>query len=266
MKNKNICIIGGTGSVARILLPILDKHNVTIFSRGEYEQHKLRKLYPDHRYRIGDIRDRQALAYALKGIDIVYHFAAQKHVSSCEQNAMEAVKTNIEGTNNVIDACVDNDVKVVVYMSTDKSVRPINAYGCTKLIAEKMIMRQNKLNYIIVRSGNLIKSRGSVIPMFLEAKRSGQVLELTDERMERYFVKDAVLQKIFKLALVERIPDNSLVIPRMQKVKIIDIIKRLKCKYSVIGRETGEKLCEDIHWSHEKLVNKGDYFIIRRDR
>jgi UDP-N-acetylglucosamine 4,6-dehydratase/5-epimerase len=265
LKYKNICIIGGSGSVGRLLLTILDKYNVSIYSRGEYEQYKLKKQYPNVKYIIGDIRDKEALNDALMNMDIVFHFAAIKHVSIGERNPVETVKTNVQGTQNVIEACKINKVKLLVYMSTDKSVHPINTYGCTKLIAEKMVMNEKQLDSIIIRSGNLVKSRGSAIPAFIEAKKQGSLIELTDEGMSRYFVLNKTLIKMFRLILEGNIKPNSLVIPKMKLIKIIDIIKALGCKYKVIGRQGGEKLIEELTWSQERLIDKGDYYLVRSE-
>ena len=190
---------GGSGSFGQkfseILLKKYNPKSIRIYSRGELLQVLMEQKFKDERLRffIGDVRDEKRLKRAMSGADIVVHAAALKHVPACEYNPLEAVKTNIDGTANVINSAIDNDIEKVMLISTDKAVHPVNLYGATKMVAEKLIIQGNsytgekKTRFSCVRYGNVIGSRGSVIPVFKEQMKSG-VITITDERMTRFWI------------------------------------------------------------------------------
>src|SRR5512145_651078 len=199
-KDKTILITGGTGSFGkkftRIALEEKQPKKIIIFSRDELKQHEMRVHGFDHpslRYFIGDVRDRERLVRAMNGVDIVVHAAALKQVPACEYNPMEAIKTNIIGTINVVEAALDVGVSKVLALSTDKAVNPVNLYGATKLAAEKLVIQSNAYaggratRYSCVRYGNVVGSRGSVVPLFLKQRSSGKVT-IIDERMTRFWL------------------------------------------------------------------------------
>src|SRR5512143_900230 len=199
-KNQVILITGGTGSFGKkfveIALRELNPRKVIVFSRDELKQHQMRTAgfdQPNLRYFIGDVRDRERLTRAMHGVDIVVHAAALKQVPACEYNPMEAVKTNIMGTSNVVEAALDAGVNKVMALSTDKAVNPVNLYGTTKLAAEKLFIQSNayaagtSTRFSCVRYGNVVGSRGSVIPIFIQQRESGR-LTITDRRMTRFWL------------------------------------------------------------------------------
>src|SRR5512147_971129 len=199
-KNQVVLITGGTGSFGKkftkILLEEKQPRKVIIFSRDELKQHEMQAMgynQSNLRYFIGDVRDRERLVRALHGVDIVVHAAALKQVPACEYNPMEAIKTNIMGTANVVEAALDAGVKKVMTISTDKAVSPANLYGATKLAAEKLTVQSNAYaagtatRYSCVRYGNVVGSRGSVVPLFLGQRKSGR-LSVTDARMTRFWL------------------------------------------------------------------------------
>ena len=199
-KEKVILVTGGTGSFGKKFVEIMLKEyhpaKIIVYSRDELKQHEMRVGGFDHpslRYFIGDIRDQQRLRRALNGVDIVVHAAALKQVPACEYNPMEAIKTNILGSSNVIDASLDAGVEKVLALSTDKAVNPVNLYGATKLAAEKLFVQSNAYaggtatRFSCVRYGNVVGSRGSVVPIFLKQRAAGKV-SITDERMTRFWI------------------------------------------------------------------------------
>lgn len=202
-KNKTILITGGTGSFGKAFIEIVlkehDPKSIRIYSRGELKQHNMReqfKQYPNSgklRYFIGDVRDKNRLHRATKGVDIVIHAAALKQVPACEYNPIEAVRTNIDGAVNIIDVAIDNNIEKVIALSTDKAVYPVNLYGATKLVAEKLFVQGNTYRgkegtkFSCVRYGNVMGSRGSVIPIFLKQKKGGAVT-ITDPGMTRFWI------------------------------------------------------------------------------
>src|SRR5208337_4314126 len=199
LKDKTILLTGGTGSFGREFTRIiLEQHNpkvLRIFSRDELKQSRMQSALNDERLRffVGDVRDRERLYRAMTGVDIVVHAAALKQVPSCEYNPFEAVKTNILGAQNIIDAAIDNRVQKVIALSTDKAVNPINLYGATKLCAEKIFIHGNSYSgeketrFSCVRYGNVLGSRGSVIPIFFEQRKTGKIT-ITDVRMTRLWI------------------------------------------------------------------------------
>ena len=201
--NKLILVTGGTGSFGKKFTQIiLKEHNpktIRIFSRGELKQQKMREQFQRYknseklRFFIGDVRDRDRLHRAMNGVDVVIHAAALKQVPTCEYNPIEAVKTNVDGAANIIDAAIDNNVEKVMALSTDKAVHPVNLYGATKLVAEKLFIQGNsysgerRTKFSCVRYGNVMASRGSVIPIFQEQKKNGTIT-ITDKNMTRFWI------------------------------------------------------------------------------
>src|SRR5512138_540861 len=263
-KNQNILITGGTGSFGKkfveVALRDLQPRKVIVFSRDELKQHEMRVSGFDHpslRYFIGDVRDRERLVRAMHGVDIVVHAAALKQVPACEYNPMEAVKTNIMGTSNVVEAALDCGVKKVLALSTDKAVNPVNLYGATKLAAEKLTVQSNayaagsSTRYACVRYGNVVGSRGSVVPVFLNQRDSGTVT-ITDERMTRFWL--SLEQGVrFVIECIEQMQGGEVFVPKIPSMKVIDLAKAIapEAAISVIGIRPGEKL-------HEVLISEDE--------
>ncbi len=277
-KNKSVLITGGTGTfgkafVKKILLKHKHVKKLIVFSRDELKQYEMKKIYsedeyPCLRYFIGDIRDRARLTRALNGIDIVVHTAALKHVPIAEYNPMEYIKTNINGSENVIEASIDCNVNKVIALSTDKAVSPINLYGATKLCSDKLFVAANrysgKMSFSVVRYGNVIFSRGSVIPYFL-SKKDKQVLDITDLNMTRFSITieeavDAVLWTLQKSF------GGEIVIPKIPSFRITDLAKAVcsDCKLNIIGVRPGEKIHEVMISEYDSLktVDLGRYYAI----
>src|SRR5512145_2535512 len=235
-KDKTILITGGTGSFGkkftRIALEEKQPKKIIIFSRDELKQHEMRVHGFDHpslRYFIGDVRDRERLVRAMNGVDIVVHAAALKQVPACEYNPMEAVKTNILGSSNVIDAALDVGVKKVLALSTDKAGNPVNLYGATKLAAEKLFVQSNAYaagsatRFACVRYGNVVGSRGSVVPIFIRQRQNGK-LTLTDERMTRFWL--TLEQGVrFVIRCVEEMQGGEVFVPKIPSTRIVDLAK-----------------------------------------
>lgn len=262
--NKVILITGGTGSFGKKLTRILlDEYNpakVIVFSRDELKQHEMRTAgfdAPNLRYFIGDVRDLDRMRRAFEGVDIVIHAAALKQVPACEYNPMEAIKTNILGSSNVIDAALDAGVERVVALSTDKAVNPINLYGATKLAAEKLFIQSNsyaggrKTRFSCVRYGNVVGSRGSVVPFFLRQRDNGE-LTITDDRMTRFWI--SLEQGVrFVIRCAEQMHGGEVFVPKIPSMSIIDLAKAIapEAKVNVIGIRPGEKL-------HEVLISEDE--------
>ncbi len=264
---KSVLITGGTGSfgrafVKRILNYFPSVERIVIFSRDELKQWEMSETfpinkYPQLRYFIGDIRDLERLNTALYGIDTIVHAAALKHVPVAEYNPTEFIKTNINGTENVIKAALSNDVKRVVSLSTDKAAAPINLYGATKLCADKLIISANNIkgnkdiNFSVVRYGNVMGSRGSVLPFFLKKKESG-VLPITDEKMTRFNISlgegvDMVLWSI------ENLLGGEILVPKIPSFRVVDLAEAIapECRKEIVGIRPGEKI-------HEVLITESD--------
>lgn len=275
-ENKTILITGGTGSFGKACTKILlEEHNpksVRIYSRGEMLQWEMQKILRDDRIRyfIGDVRDKERLDRAFNGVDIVIHAAALKQVPACEYNPIEAVKTNIDGAKNVINCALDNNVKRVLALSTDKAVHPVNLYGATKMVAEKLFVQGNSyagsqdIRFACVRYGNVIGSRGSIIPLFLEQKKTGKIT-ITDERMTRFWI---TLDQGVKLVLnaIENMSGGETFIPKIPSMKITDLAKAIapEAEIEVIGIRPGEKLHEVLITEDEArhTMEGGDYYVI----
>ena len=273
---KNILLTGGTGSFGKkfteIMLREFNPSSLRIYSRGEFNQYQMKQEFNDKRLRflIGDVRDRDRLYRAMNGIDIVVHAAALKQVPACEYNPIEAVKTNIDGSVNVIDAAIDNSVEKVMAISTDKAVHPVNLYGATKMVAEKMFVQGNtytgkgRTRFSCVRYGNVIGSRGSVIPLFNEQKEEG-VLTITDERMTRFWL--TLDQGVhFVLNSIQRMHGGEIFIPKIPSMKITDLADAIAPEATKMftGIRPGEKLHEIMITEDESRHAKefSDYFVI----
>jgi len=263
-KNQVVLVTGGTGSFGKkftkILLEEKQPKKIIIFSRDELKQHEMQVggyNDPRLRYFIGDIRDRERLLRAMHGVDIVVHAAALKQVPACEYNPMEAIKTNIMGTANVVEAALDAGVKKVMTISTDKAVSPANLYGATKLAAEKLTIQSNAYaagtatRYSCVRYGNVVGSRGSVVPLFLK-QRGGGSITVTDDRMTRFWL--SLEQGVrFVIDCIEQMEGGEVFVPKIPSTKVIDLARAIApdAEIKVIGIRAGEKL-------HEALISEDE--------
>ena len=257
--DKVILITGATGSFGKKFIKILlaekQPKKIIIFSRDELKQHEMRVSgYDDPRLRyfIGDVRDRERLLRAMHGVDIVVHAAALKQVPACEYNPMEAIKTNILGTSNVLEAALDAGVKKVLALSTDKAVSPANLYGGTKLVAEKLVIQSNayaagtSTRYSCVRYGNVVGSRGSVVPLFLKQRASGKIT-ITDDRMTRFWL--SLDQGVhFVITCIEQMEGGEVFVPKIPSTKVVDLARAIApdAEINTIGIRPGEKLHEDL--------------------
>lgn len=261
--NSSVLVTGGTGSFGRALTKRLLQSNVrriAIFSRDELKQLEMKNEFKDERLRffLGDIRDASRLDIALHKVDYVVHAAALKQVDTGEYNPMEFVRTNVEGSQNVINACIRNGVQRVVALSTDKASSPINLYGATKLTADKLFSAANNYSHAygttfsVVRYGNVMGSRGSVIPHFKQLAAQGKPFPITDERMTRFWITlDQAVE--FVLESFEIMQGGELYVPRIPSMKIMDLAQAIKSdfKYVVVGIRPGEKL-------HEEMISPDD--------
>lgn len=261
---KVILVTGGTGSFGKKFIEIMLKEfkpaKLIVYSRDEQKQHEMRQMGFQHenlRYFIGDIRDQERLRRAFQGVDYVVHAAALKQVPACEYNPMEAVKTNILGSSNVIDAALDSNVKRVIALSTDKAVNPINLYGATKLAAEKLFVQSNayaggrETRFSCVRYGNVVGSRGSVVPVFLRQRKSGSIT-ITDDRMTRFWI--SLEQGVrFVIRCLDEMHGGEVFVPKIPSMKVIDLAKAVapEAKINIIGIRPGEKL-------HEVLISEDE--------
>ena len=279
MNNKSILITGGTGSFGKKFISmVLKKYKpkkLIIYSRDEQKQFNLQKKYPESssspiRYFLGDVRDNERLNYAFKDVDIVIHAAALKHVPIAEYNPFEVIKTNIIGAQNIIQGCLNNNVKKVIALSTDKASSPINLYGATKLASDKLFVAANnykgKLSTIfsVVRYGNVMGSRGSVIPYFLKNKNS-KFINITDLNMTRFNITLDEGVK-FVLNCLNTMWGGEIFIPKIPSYKIDDLAKAIcpKSKINIIGIRPGEKINEEMVSEHDALntiENKDNYII-----
>lgn len=263
-QNQVVLVTGATGSFGKKFIEImLEEYHpakLIIFSRDELKQHEMQMsgfTHPSLRYFIGDVRDLERLRRAMAGVDVVVHAAALKQVPACEYNPMEAIKTNILGSSNVIEAALDCNVKKVLALSTDKAVNPVNLYGATKLAAEKLFVQSNayaagKLTrFSCVRYGNVVGSRGSVVPMFLKQRENGR-LTITDERMTRFWIslEDGVR---FVIRCIEQMQGGEVFVPKIPSMRIVDLARVIapEASIEVIGIRPGEKL-------HEMLIHEDE--------
>jgi|SRR5579863_3872224 UDP-N-acetylglucosamine 4,6-dehydratase len=259
-----VLVTGGTGSFGRkfVELMLRDYHprRLIVFSRDELKQHDMRASGMDHpslRYFIGDVRDPQRLERAFSGVTVVVHAAALKQVPACEYNPFEAVQTNIMGARNVIDAAINSNVSHILALSTDKAVNPINLYGATKLCAEKMFVQANAYSgaqntrFGCARYGNVVGSRGSVIPVFLEQRKRGKIT-VTDPRMTRFWL--TLEQGVrFVVRCIEQMHGGEIFVPKIPSMKLVEMAKAVApgCEVESIGIRPGEKL-------HEVLVSEDE--------
>ena len=273
---KTVLITGGTGSFGKMFTSLLLKEwnpdSVRIYSRGELLQWEMQQKIQDERLRffIGDVRDKDRLYRAMNDVDIVVHAAALKQVPAAEYNPIEAVKTNIDGASNVINASIDNGVEKVMALSTDKAVHPVNLYGATKMVAEKLFVQGNtyaggrNTRFACTRYGNVVGSRGSIIPLFLEQRKQGRVT-VTDERMTRFWLTLEQGSR-FVAHCIETMRGGEVFVPRIPSMRITDLAKVMApdCEVEVIGIRPGEKLHEVLLTEDEARHSKdmGDYFII----
>lgn len=262
LENKTVLVTGGTGSFGKKFVRkalTLGVKKIIVFSRDELKQYEMKQEFKDERIRffIGDVRDKERLLRAFNGVDIVIHAAAMKHVDACEYNPFEAVKTNIQGAQNIIDAAIDKGVEKVIALSTDKACSPINLYGATKLASDKLFIAANAYvgdkhtKFSVVRYGNVVGSRGSVIPFFKKMRETG-VLPVTDERMTRFWITlDQGVQ--FVIDNLERMRGGELFVPKIPSMNIMDLAKAIgpDCKIEIVGIRPGEKL-------HEAMITEDD--------
>ncbi|HML53887.1 MAG TPA: UDP-N-acetylglucosamine 4,6-dehydratase (inverting) [Solidesulfovibrio magneticus] len=280
LKGKTILITGGTGSFGKKLTEILlrehEPRKIIIFSRDEMKQWEMQQTfpasrYPCMRYFVGDVRDLERLSLAFMGVDIVIHAAALKIVPTAEYNPFEAVRTNIIGSQNVITAAIARDVEKVLALSTDKAVSPANLYGATKLCMEKLFIAGNsyvgwqKLRLAVVRYGNVVGSRGSVVPLFLKMRPKG-VLTITDPRMTRFWI--TLEQSVrFVISCLANMGGGEVFVPKLPSMSILDLAQGLapECRTEVIGIRPGEKLHELLISRDEarNTLEQGDRFLIR---
>jgi len=277
LNNKSILITGGTGSFGKKFIEtVLTRYQpkkVIVYSRDELKQFEMQAIWPDNnpmRYFIGDVRDYSRLKRAMDGVDIVIHAAALKQVPACEYNPFEAVKTNVMGGQNVIDAAISCRVKKVIALSTDKAAAPINLYGATKLASDKLFIAANNysgnydIKFSVVRYGNVMGSRGSVIPFFQKKAITG-MLPITDKRMTRFNI---TLQNgvDFVMQCLDKMWGGELFVPKIPSYKILDVAKAIApdCKHEIVGIRPGEKLHEEMITETDALnsVEFEKYFVI----
>jgi UDP-N-acetylglucosamine 4,6-dehydratase len=279
LANANILITGGTGSFGRKFVEyVLKKFNprrVVILSRDEVKQLEMRDQFPYKpggvmRYFIGDVRDRERLYRAFRGVDIVIHAAALKQVPTAEYNPMEVIKTNILGASNIIDAAIDCGVRKVIALSTDKAVNPVNLYGATKLCADKLFVSagaytgQGDTRFAVVRYGNVLGSRGSVIPEFIKRRESG-ILPITDERMTRFWITlEQAVQFVVQCAGLMK--GCEVFVPKIPSMRVVDLAKALvpECRCEMVGIRPGEKLHEVLLTEEEasRTLEFKDHYVI----
>ena len=273
----NILVTGGTGSFGQAFISRLfaahKPARVVVFSRDELKQYEMQQKFnqPELRYFIGDVRDRERLDRALRGVDVVIHAAALKQVPAAEYNPIECIKTNVIGAENIINACLDQRVKKVIALSTDKAVNPVNLYGATKLCSDKLFVAANHLagaggaRFAVVRYGNVLGSRGSVVPFFQQCRAKGRI-PITDPNMTRFWIKldDGAA---FVGRCLDLITGGEIFVPKIPSMRIVDLAEAIApgCEQDIVGIRPGEKV-------HELLITRDDarltlefddYFIIK---
>ena len=281
LEGSRILITGGTGSFGtafvRHALQHLNPSELVIFSRDEFKQHQMAQQWspPDHpvRYFLGDIRDKQRLLRALNGVDYVIHAAALKHVPALEENPFEAIQTNIIGAQNIIEAALERNVKRVVAISTDKAVSPINLYGATKLCMEKLLVAANAyvryrdIRFAVVRYGNVVGSRGSVIPLFAGLVAEGcRDLPVTDPEMTRFWITlDQGIELV--ISALENAESGETFVPKIPSMRMRDLVAAMpdECTFRVVGKRPGEKVHEVLISESEgaRTFDRGSYYVIR---
>jgi UDP-N-acetylglucosamine 4,6-dehydratase len=282
LNDKVILVTGGTGSFGkrftRIVLEKYRPRKLIIFSRDELKQFEMASEFPESRYEairyfIGDVRDKDRLYRALSGVDIVVHAAALKQVPAAEYNPMEAIKTNILGAANIVDAAIDLNVKKVIALSTDKAANPINLYGATKLCSDKLFVSANSYSgahgtrFAVVRYGNVVGSRGSVVPFFQKMKATGR-LPITDRRMTRFWITlDQGVQ--FVIDSLDRMQGGEVFVPKIPSMNIMDLARVIApdAKHDFVGIRPGEKLHETMIPEDDarRSLEFDDHFVIQPD-
>ena len=278
LRNKSMLITGGTGSFGENFIEFLLKKSknigkIAVYSRDELKQYNLQTKFKKNknlRFFIGDIRDKQRLVYALEGIDYVIHAAALNQVPTAEYNPLEAIKTNVLGAQNLIEACLQTRVKKVIALSSDKAVAPINLYGATKLCSDKLFIASNNyignknISFSVIRYGNVMGSRGSVLPVFLSQKESGTVT-LTHKDMTRFniLMEDCIKMVIWAL---QNSYGGEIFVPKIPSFRIKDLAKVVtpECKTKYIGIRSGEKIHEEMITKNESqdIYDVGKYYVI----
>lgn len=277
--HKTVLITGGTGSFGKKFCQIvLEKYpninRLIVFSRDELKQYEMAQQFNNHpklRFFIGDVRDKERLYRAMDGVDYVVHAAALKQVPAAEYNPIEAIKTNIGGAENIVNVAIDRGVKKVVALSTDKACNPINLYGATKLCSDKLFIAGNayagskETRFAVVRYGNVVGSRGSVVPFFLKCKEQG-VIPITDPRMTRFWI--TLKQGVnFVLKSFERMRGGELFVPKIPSMNIMDLAKAVapECETKIVGIRPGEKLHEYMISEEDarNTVEYEDYYVIQ---
>jgi FlaA1/EpsC-like NDP-sugar epimerase len=280
LDNKNILITGGTGSWGNVLVKEILKRfspkKIVIYSRGEVRQVEMKRKFnnPKLEFMIGDVRNKERFNLACKDMDIVFHLAALKHVTVCEENPSETIDINVKGTQNVVDCAIENDIPRVVYVSTDKAVNPINLYGVSKAASERLIVNANlrigKTVFSCIRAGNVMGSSGSVIPLFRKQIEVSNLITLTDKRMTRFIMS---LEEAIGLLLraAEQSVGGEIFVMKMPGLRIIDLaevmakeIGNKNTKIKMIGIRPGEKIDELLVSPNEvaRTVDFGDYYVI----
>jgi len=273
-----VLVTGGTGSFgkafARAMLDRCRPKKLIVFSRDELKQHEMRLAgfeHPSMRYFIGDVRDLGRLSRAVEGVNVVVHAAALKQVPACEYNPIEAVRTNVDGARNVIEAALDRGVQRVIALSTDKAVNPVNLYGDTKLVAEKLFVQANAYRgskptaFSCVRYGNVVGSRGSVVPVFREQAKTGR-LTITDERMTRFWL--TLEQGVsFVIRCVEQMHGGEVFVPKIPSTRVVDLARAIAphAQHEVVGIRPGEKVHELLVGEDEAraTVELDDMFVVQ---
>lgn len=276
LNNKSILITGGTGSFGKKFIEVLlSRHKparIVVFSRDELKQYEMAQEFeaPCMRYFLGDVRDAARLRQATEGIDIVIHAAALKQVPAAEYNPFECIKTNVLGAQNVIEACLGNNVQRVVSLSTDKAAAPTSLYGATKLCSDKLFIAANNIKgkrdirFSVVRYGNVMGSRGSVIPFFLDKRKTG-VLPITDSRMTRFNIS---LEQGVQMVLwaIENAWGGEILIPKIPSYRITDVATAVgpECRQDLVGVRPGEKIHEEMITASDSFstVDLGQYYAI----
>jgi UDP-N-acetylglucosamine 4,6-dehydratase len=277
LDGANILVTGGTGSFGQAFISRLfaahKPARVVVFSRDELKQYEMQQKFtqPELRYFIGDVRDRERLDRALRGVDVVIHAAALKQVPAAEYNPIECIKTNVIGAENIINACIDQRVKKVIALSTDKAVNPVNLYGATKLCSDKLFVAANHLagaggaRFAVVRYGNVLGSRGSVVPFFQQCRAKNKI-PITDPNMTRFWIRldDGAA---FVSRCLDLITGGEIFVPKIPSMRIVDLAEAIApgCEQEIVGIRPGEKV-------HELLITRDDarltlefddYFVIK---
>ncbi|HWI47284.1 MAG TPA: UDP-N-acetylglucosamine 4,6-dehydratase (inverting), partial [Rummeliibacillus sp.] len=276
LEDKVVLVTGGTGSFGKKFIRkalTLGVKKIIVFSRDELKQYEMAQEFTDPRIRffIGDVRDKDRLYRAFDGVDIVIHAAALKHVGACEYNPFEAIKTNVHGAQNIVEAAIDRGVEKVIALSTDKACSPINLYGATKLASDKLFIAANAYvgdkhtKFSVVRYGNVVGSRGSVVPFFKKMRETG-VLPVTDDRMTRFWITlDQGVQ--FVIDNLGRMHGGELFVPKIPSMNIMDLAKAIgpDCEVKIVGIRPGEKLHEAMITEDDArhTIEFDDYYVIQ---